>query len=147
MWASMLDNPMGPHGLLRWYIYRFKKPVRLWEIAAFYWIRNVCRGKRVLDRTCGKCDTHFMPPYFSVFLQVFNSVWDNYTVMEESCQDYYVYVVVFRSSPYEESSEPPRLTVIFFLIPFYLQSVLVHSANCVKTYTVACRRVLSSAPL
>jgi hypothetical protein len=34
-----------------------------------------------------------------------------------------------------------------FLIPFYLQSVPVHSANCVETYTVACRRVLSSAPL
>jgi hypothetical protein len=34
----------------------------------------------------------------------------------------------------------------FFVIPFYLQSLLVHSANCVKTYTVACRRVIS-APL
>jgi hypothetical protein len=32
------------------------------------------------------------------------------------------------------------------VIPFYLQSVLVHSANCVKTYT-ASRRVLSSAAL
>jgi hypothetical protein len=29
--------------------------------------------------------------------------------------------------------------IIFFVISFYLQSVLVHSANCVKTYTVACR--------
>jgi hypothetical protein len=35
----------------------------------------------------------------------------------------------------------------YVVIPFYLQSVLVHSANCVKTYTVACRRVLGSAPL
>jgi hypothetical protein len=35
----------------------------------------------------------------------------------------------------------------FSIIPFYLQSVAVHSANCVKTYTLACRRVLSSAPL
>jgi hypothetical protein len=35
----------------------------------------------------------------------------------------------------------------FFVIPFHLQSVPVHSANCVKTYTVPCRRVLSSAPL
>jgi hypothetical protein len=36
----------------------------------------------------------------------------------------------------------------FFCNPFYLQSVLVHSANCVENmYTVACRRVLSSAPL
>jgi hypothetical protein len=35
----------------------------------------------------------------------------------------------------------------FFVIPFYLQSVLAHSANCVKTYTMACRRVLISAPL
>jgi hypothetical protein len=34
-----------------------------------------------------------------------------------------------------------------FLIPFYLQSVLVHSANDVKTYTLACRRVLTSALL
>jgi hypothetical protein len=39
------------------------------------------------------------------------------------------------------------LYVVFFVISFYLQSVLVHSANCVLTYTVACRRVLSSAPL
>jgi hypothetical protein len=34
-----------------------------------------------------------------------------------------------------------------FFIPLYLQSVSVHSANCAKTYAVACRRVLSSAPL
>jgi hypothetical protein len=34
-----------------------------------------------------------------------------------------------------------------FEIPFDLQFVPVHSANCVKTYTVACRRVLTSAPL
>jgi hypothetical protein len=27
----------------------------------------------------------------------------------------------------------PPLYMIFFVIPFYLQSVLVHSANCVKT--------------
>jgi hypothetical protein len=31
-----------------------------------------------------------------------------------------------------------------FLNQFYLQPV--HSANCVKTYTVACRRELSSTP-
>jgi hypothetical protein len=37
--------------------------------------------------------------------------------------------------------------MIFFVFPFYLQSVPVHSANFVQTYTVACRRVLSSAPL
>jgi hypothetical protein len=30
---------------------------------------------------------------------------------------------------------------------FYLQSVPVHLANCVKTYTMACKRMLSSAPL
>jgi hypothetical protein len=35
----------------------------------------------------------------------------------------------------------------YFTIPFYLQSVPVHSANRVKTYTMACRRVLGSAPL
>jgi hypothetical protein len=35
----------------------------------------------------------------------------------------------------------------FDVIPFYSQFVPVHSANCVKTYTVACRRVLSSVPL
>jgi hypothetical protein len=34
-----------------------------------------------------------------------------------------------------------------FIIPFYLESVPVLSADCVKTYTVACRRVFSSAPL
>jgi hypothetical protein len=39
------------------------------------------------------------------------------------------------------------VTVIFFVIPIYLQSVPAHSANCVKTYTMACRRVLSSVPL
>jgi hypothetical protein len=36
---------------------------------------------------------------------------------------------------------------IFFVIPLYLQSVPVHSVNCVQTYIVSCRRVLSSAPL
>jgi hypothetical protein len=36
---------------------------------------------------------------------------------------------------------------IFFVISFYLQSVLVHSANNVKTYTMTYRRVLSSALL
>jgi hypothetical protein len=35
----------------------------------------------------------------------------------------------------------------FFVIPFYLQSVLVHLANCIETYTMACGRVLSSALL
>jgi hypothetical protein len=35
----------------------------------------------------------------------------------------------------------------FFQISFYLQSVLVHSANCVKCYTMARRRVLISTPL
>jgi hypothetical protein len=33
------------------------------------------------------------------------------------------------------------------VIPFHLQSVPVHSANCVKTCAVACRNVLGSAPL
>jgi hypothetical protein len=37
-------------------------------------------------------------------------------------------------------------STISFAIPFYLQSVLTHSAKCVKN-TVACRRVPSSAPL
>jgi hypothetical protein len=41
--------------------------------------------------------------------------------------------------------EPDFLNI--FVIPFHLQSVQVHSANCVKIYTVACRRVLSSALL
>jgi hypothetical protein len=36
---------------------------------------------------------------------------------------------------------------LIFVTPFYLQSMPVHSANCARTYTVACRRVLSSAPL
>jgi hypothetical protein len=34
-----------------------------------------------------------------------------------------------------------------FCSPFLLQCLLVLSANCVKIYTVASRRVLSSAPL
>jgi hypothetical protein len=36
---------------------------------------------------------------------------------------------------------------LFFVIPFYLQSVPVHSANCVNIYAVACTRVHSSAVL
>jgi hypothetical protein len=36
---------------------------------------------------------------------------------------------------------------IFFVVPFYLQTVQVHSGNCVKMYTMACRRGLSSALL
>jgi hypothetical protein len=36
---------------------------------------------------------------------------------------------------------------LFFVIPFYLQSVQIRTPNCVKTYTVACRTVLSSALL
>jgi hypothetical protein len=36
---------------------------------------------------------------------------------------------------------------ISYSIIFHLQSVPVHSANRVRTYTVACGRVLSSAPL
>jgi hypothetical protein len=35
----------------------------------------------------------------------------------------------------------------FFAIQFFLRSVPVHSANCVKTYTVACRRVFSTTPV
>jgi hypothetical protein len=39
------------------------------------------------------------------------------------------------------------VSVNFSVIPFSLQSVPVHSADCVKTYTVSCRGVLSSAHL
>jgi hypothetical protein len=35
----------------------------------------------------------------------------------------------------------------FFIIPFYLSPVQVHSTNCVKIFTMACRRGLSSALL
>jgi hypothetical protein len=35
----------------------------------------------------------------------------------------------------------------FLVISYNLQSIPVHSANCVNIYTVACRRVRSSAPL
>jgi hypothetical protein len=38
-------------------------------------------------------------------------------------------------------------TYIFFNFPLYLQSVPIHSANVVKSFTKACGRVLSSAPL
>jgi hypothetical protein len=34
-----------------------------------------------------------------------------------------------------------------WFVEFYLQSVLVRSANCVKTYAMACGRVLTCAPL
>jgi hypothetical protein len=37
--------------------------------------------------------------------------------------------------------------IFVVVIPFYLQSVLVHSTNCVKTYTMECRRVLTNIPL
>jgi hypothetical protein len=40
----------------------------------------------------------------------------------------------------------PYVIYFPFVIQFYLQPVLAR-ANCIKTYTVACRRVLSSAPL
>jgi hypothetical protein len=40
-----------------------------------------------------------------------------------------------------------KIRSVFFVIPFCLQSVQVHSANCVKMYTMACRRGLSSALL
>jgi hypothetical protein len=38
-------------------------------------------------------------------------------------------------------------TCIYIAVPVYLQSVQVHSAKCLKTYTMASRRVLSSALL
>jgi hypothetical protein len=44
-------------------------------------------------------------------------------------------------------SLPAQSQQISFGIPFYLQSILVYSANCVKTYTMAYRRVLTSTPL
>jgi hypothetical protein len=37
------------------------------------------------------------------------------------------------------------VTVLIFFIPLYLQSVLGHSANCVKIYARARRNVLTSA--
>jgi hypothetical protein len=48
-----------------------------------------------------------------------------------------IYIYIFGESNFTE---------LFFIILFYLQSVPVHS-NSVKTYIVACRRVLSKAPL
>jgi hypothetical protein len=44
-------------------------------------------------------------------------------------------------------NEVMQQTTILFVIPFNLQSVQVHSANCVKMYKMACRRGLSSALL
>jgi hypothetical protein len=49
--------------------------------------------------------------------------------------------------PMTTTSRLLQLKKFFFVIPFYLQSAPVHSANCVKTYTVASRRVFSSALL
>jgi hypothetical protein len=37
--------------------------------------------------------------------------------------------------------------LLFFNFPLYLQSVPIHSANVVKSYTKACRRVLTSTLL
>jgi hypothetical protein len=39
------------------------------------------------------------------------------------------------------------VTVFFFNFPLYLQSVPIYSANVVKSYTKACRRVLTSTLL
>jgi hypothetical protein len=39
------------------------------------------------------------------------------------------------------------LHTFFFVIPFYLQSVPVHSANCIKTYTIACKKGAHSSSL
>jgi hypothetical protein len=51
----------------------------------------------------------------------------------------------------EENEQRRDMCMLIFIycsvIPFCLQSVPVHSANCVNTYTVECRRVLSSATL
>jgi hypothetical protein len=56
--------------------------------------------------------------------------------------------VAFRAvEPVTFSNKTNVVKGFFFVIPFHLQSVPIQSANCVKTYTVACRRVLSSAPL
>jgi hypothetical protein len=46
------------------------------------------------------------------------------------------------SGPYTVGKAIPHYSILFDLL-----SVPVHSANCVKIDTVACGRVLSSAPL
>jgi hypothetical protein len=40
-----------------------------------------------------------------------------------------------------------ELKLFFCIIPLYLQSVLIHSVNVVRSYTKACRRVLTSTLL
>jgi hypothetical protein len=63
-----------------------------------------------------------------------------HVLLHRNKQHYIIYVITVMYKRY-------RSKEYFFVTAFYLQSVAVHSANCVKTYTVACRRVLSGAPL
>jgi hypothetical protein len=78
---------------------------------------------------------------------------DFITIYETKYIFFYMLFEAFRMTVSVKSSwavNLVRLSAIFFflfIIKFYLQSALVHSANCVKTYTVACRRVLSSTSL
>jgi hypothetical protein len=57
-------------------------------------------------------------------------------------QNYYVPTNI-EQEPHINQSHQQTSNKHFF-IPFYLQFVLVHSANYVKTYTMACRRVLTN---
>jgi hypothetical protein len=50
-------------------------------------------------------------------------------------------LAVFLQEPHGITSQKSP----FFIIPFYLQSVPVHVANCAETYPMAYKRLLSSA--
>jgi hypothetical protein len=66
---------------------------------------------------------------------------------DELCSGDYIHSFLKSVLEIRFTFRPLKLHTSFFVIPLYLQAVPVHSANCVRTYTVACRRVLSSAPL
>jgi hypothetical protein len=50
---------------------------------------------------------------------------------------------------FKQSCHKPRFPIhkCFLILPLYFQSVPIHSANVVKSYTKACRRVLTSTLL
>jgi hypothetical protein len=43
----------------------------------------------------------------------------------------------------QRSAEVKQIGRAFLVIPFYLQSVVLYSADCVKTYTMACTGMFS----
>jgi hypothetical protein len=71
--------------------------------------RNICIKKGTVPGNTGRMGTLMLvEEKFKIFMQIFYISFSNYNN------------VFFLHCPY------------FFVIPFYLQSILVHSVNCVK---------------